>query len=1147
MNRFVRISKKLFIALLSLAVFVSMSAIRLPTVKADGTSNATQDYSGHKSWNQLTTSNGLAAAIYSADQKKLIRYQPHIYSHYDENTTTKNYMWDSYFGYGVNGGNGTWLSDVNVDSAKYVNGTNIINAVQKDNGLEFSSYYFTPFSGDNKYQSNMLVMLMKVTNTSDTDKEVSIFSTQNMHLGTDGNTDNEQSSYNSSKDYLKEYNGSNGHLAIYKNLNLSGEHHETGASGDGTNGNPWFDAKYKGRLDDHVVDKANDISVGYENRANNLSTGQSKWYGVIIGLTEDGNEDYLSNDVMSLAEPALESSPEALLTQEENWWADWHSKEKMPAGLSDQEQHVYKQSTTVLKMAQSRETGDSDGQILASLIPGEWSIAWARDGIYSIQALIDSGHYDEARDGLKFMFNASMRKADDGSGANYYQQKFIESTDKSDPTYGLGVNLSNNYLISVCRFFGNGTEESDWNNNGPNIEFDGWGLALWGADQYVKATGDTSFLNTYWHKLKTRDADLLEELIDKDTGLMQPDSSIWEEHWKPFENIGNAPARQHFAYTNITTYQGFKSAAHLASLAGDTESAAKYTQDAVNLQKAILDHFVVDTNGAQTIASSLERKSDPSKFNDGSTVEAINFGLVDPSSDLAKGMINAFDNNLRITTGSTPGYKRDQDGDTYDSREWGFIDLRIAGALARMGNNSQSKTLLDWMTSQAAANYDLIPELLDWTTQDYAGSVPMAGFGSGSYILGINDYYNQQASKAELAATQAVEKAEASKAQDDVDAARTLVQKLADGAVKSDLTHRLDAVQHAIDTDKAERAAMQATEKAEASKTQEDVDVADTLVQKLADGPVKTDLTKRLDAVQNAIDKDKAEHVATLAVEKAEASKAQEDVDAAESLVQKLADSAVKTDLTKRLDAVQNAIDKDNAERAATSAVEKAEASKSQKDVDKARTLVEKLILGDVKTKLTNRLDQLQQTIDLRKAVSEAIDAVQKAESIKSRENVDSARERVNLLPAGSLKTELLVHLAVIQATIKPEQKAFKFFTAYLIKKHAVRTGASIHAKVVKTLPAGTAVKVLKTGKWITISDQGKKRYVWGSDVKKRLFTGTLVKKHAFRSGASSSAHVIKNLKKKTSVNVLAKGKHWDKVVYSGKVGYVWSKDIKQK
>ena len=79
----------------------------------------------------------------------------------------------------------------------------------------------------------------------------------------------------------------------------------------------------------------------------------------------------------------------------------------------------------------------------------------------------------------------------------------------------------------------------------------------------------------------------------------------------------------------------------------------------------------------------------------------------------------------------------------YDSREWGFIDLRIAGALAKMGDRSESKTLIDWMTSQAQNNYYLIPELLDYTNQDYAGSVPMGGFGSGSYILALNDYYNK--------------------------------------------------------------------------------------------------------------------------------------------------------------------------------------------------------------------------------------------------------------------------------------------------------------------------------------------------------------------------------------------------------------------
>ncbi|WP_100486980.1 glycoside hydrolase family 15 protein [Sporolactobacillus pectinivorans] len=749
MNLLRRKSKQIFIILLSLIVCTALAGIRPLKVSADSGSAAAPVYTGHNSWSQLTTSNGLAAAIYSAAQGKLIRFQRHIYSHVDANSTTPNFMWDSYFGYGIDGGKATWLNNVAVDSAKYVNGTNIINAVQNDNGLQFDSYYFTPFSGKNQHQSSLLVLLMKVTNNSGTDKKVSVFSSENLHLGTDYGTTDEQTAYNANNDYLKEFNGKNGSIAIYKNLNLSNEHHETGISGSGTGNNPWYDAANNGKLDDHVVSEGNDISAGFENRTNELAAGQSKWYGVIIGLNEDRNESNLSDDVLSLANTAL-SSPEALLTQEKDWWANWHSKEKMPAGLSEQEQQVYRQSTAVLKMSQSRESGSSYGQVLASLIPGEWSIAWARDGNYSIQALIESGHYQEARDALKFMFDAKMRQAEDGSGENYYQKNFIESTDTSPPTYGLGVHLSSNYLISVCRYFGNGTEESDWNNNGPNIEFDGWGLFLWSVDQYVRATGDTGFLadnnKNYWNKLTKQDADLLIELIDPANGLIQPDSSIWEEHWTPFNVLGTAPSRQQFAYTDITAYQGLKSAADLAKLMGDERSENKYSDAAASIKDAVLNHLVVHSDGYRTIASSLERKNDPSHYNDGSTVEAINFGLVNPRSNLASGMIQAFNQNLHITTGSTPGFKRDQDGDLYDSREWGFIDLRIAGALSKMGRDGEAKTLLDWMTSQASANYNLIPELLDYNTQDYAGSVPMGGFGSGSYILGINDYYNQQKS-----------------------------------------------------------------------------------------------------------------------------------------------------------------------------------------------------------------------------------------------------------------------------------------------------------------------------------------------------------------------------------------------------------------
>ena len=564
-------------------------------------------------------------------------------------------------------------------------------------------------------------------------------------------------------------------------------------------------------------------------------------------------------------------------------------------------------------MSQVREKSEGYGQVLASLIPGEWSIAWVRDGSYSIKALIDSGHYQEAKEALNFFLNAKTKQNSDGT--NYFQKNYIESNNTSAPIYGLNTKLSSNYLLSVCRYFGDGSEDSDYNDNGPNIEFDGWGLVLWVLDDYINQTHDYSFLlnnqqvltaqqwisrkqqivdsanqglttakqttvtakNTYqtakakeeqvkqttkttintakgwikrkqgivkaakqtlrhaktaqdkqkaqawltakqaeltkelnkqnqviaqaqqqlttakdqvktaksalvnanaqqqtasnwlkvkqaeltkekakqepiiqenikstnWYKITTQDADLLIELANKQNGLIQPDSSIWEEHWTPYSVLKNAPARQQFAFTDITAWSGLQSAADMAQKLGFNDSYQKYSQAAAKLKTSILKNLITTEDGQQIIASSIERKGDSQHENDGSTVEAINQGLVPSNSSLAQGMIASYNKYLRIKTGSTPGFMRDQDGDLYDSREWGFIDLRIAGALAKMGDRSESKTLIDWMTSQAQNNYYLIPELLDYTNQDYAGSVPMGGFGSGSYILALNDYYNK--------------------------------------------------------------------------------------------------------------------------------------------------------------------------------------------------------------------------------------------------------------------------------------------------------------------------------------------------------------------------------------------------------------------
>ncbi|WP_160691624.1 Ig-like domain-containing protein [Clostridium sp. C2-6-12] len=130
------------------------------------------------------------------------------------------------------------------------------------------------------------------------------------------------------------------------------------------------------------------------------------------------------------------------------------------------------------------------------------------------------------------------------------------------------------------------------------------------------------------------------------------------------------------------------------------------------------------------------------------------------------------------------------------------------------------------------------------------------------------------------------------------------------GTYKTDLSNRLTAVENSIGggaTTSTE--ATKAVEKAELSHLQGDVDNAKTLVNALTDGTDKTALLSRLSTVQGIIDTNKALDDATKSVLKAENSKVQADVDSAKLLVQALADGVDKTTLLGRLDTVQSIID----------------------------------------------------------------------------------------------------------------------------------------------------------------------------------------------------------------------------------------------
>jgi GH15 family glucan-1,4-alpha-glucosidase len=318
---------------------------------------------------------------------------------------------------------------------------------------------------------------------------------------------------------------------------------------------------------------------------------------------------------------------------------------------------------------------------------------------YATVGLLRSGHYAEAKAAITFQLGAQ-------TGA---YQSYVGAP----------------YQISVVRYYGNGTEWSDENSNGPNIEFDGFGLFLWELDEYVRASGDTASLAQWWPVVKGKVADVLVGLQET-TGLVKPDSSIWEVHWNG--------QQKHFAYTTIAAANGLCSASRLATAAGDAASSTTYLAAGQKARDALLPNLRAPDG---TLAQSTEALAVGTGWLDAAVLEALDFGLVDPTRHTATATLASIESGLTPMSGR--GLMRSDAGDAYSSNEWVFIDLRAARAQELHGDAAGSAALFAWNVDQASDNYGELSELHDPVTADYAGQSPMVGFGSGAYLLRLYD------------------------------------------------------------------------------------------------------------------------------------------------------------------------------------------------------------------------------------------------------------------------------------------------------------------------------------------------------------------------------------------------------------------------
>ena len=659
----------------------------------------------HRSYDKLVSANGRAVVVLNGDNSNgpiIDVFSDHLYQQYDAGSEeTRDLLYDSYFGIRADAHTG-WLTASS--EYGYQPGTGILAIDRSQGDLDITEYVFAPLT----LEVPGFVHILEITPTGGVAVSLDAFSLHNFHLGQDsdgdGAYDDGEALWTEDGALLSEWGSITGLGMRYvpidtpTNTGCTGVWTAVGGGGD-LSGDC-------GTQDDR---KEGDDLVGAYQWALSVGARETRSLGVVQAFFSDWDSADVAHRVDSWT---AGRDATTILADERAAWAAWLAQGTAPAGLSDDELSVYSQQLVTLKMGQVVEEGSAYGQLPASLplaagdggFSHTWNIAWVRDGAYAIRGLTEAGYLDEAQAALAFLLQ--------DKAAQY-----------SDYVQGL------DYSVSACRCYGDGSEWSDADHNGPNVEFDNFGLLLWALGQWVDGGGDIAFVQDRQEIVFDKLADVLAQLVEQESngrGLIVADSSIWERHWNG--------QQKHFTYTSAWAVRGLREAADLAEAIGDTDGAARYRDVADGVAEAMCT-WLRDDDGA--LVGNLEELQQGWGYDDLAAVDAFTNGSIDAAGTVAAASFTRWDEHLAVPSGH--GYRRNDDGDAYDEQEWIMVDLRVAEARRRGCQPDAGQAIEDWITQQALENNRIIPELLDPETGDYNGPAPMMGFGAGMYVLALHN------------------------------------------------------------------------------------------------------------------------------------------------------------------------------------------------------------------------------------------------------------------------------------------------------------------------------------------------------------------------------------------------------------------------
>ncbi|MBL8615798.1 MAG: hypothetical protein JNM72_09345 [Deltaproteobacteria bacterium] len=648
-----------------------------------------------RSVHRLPVANGLAVTTFAGSAEGfgvLDRWSDRVYQvRSPGDGPVRDLLYDAYFG--VRSAEGSaWLTSYTALSP--LDGNAVIEVRRERGGLRFTERHTAPM--DLELPATLHTMTVENIG-ADVIADVELYALNNLHVGTDwgdgaGANRRERIAGGPGSGGLVEWGEETG-LVMHM------------IPAEATDLTPcvdvWRRLQEGGALDRSCEGSGDDQVGALGWQLGDLAPGEARTVGYVLAFSA-GFDTATAPPLVG--DWAAGRGAAALMDAAQADWAGHLDGMDAPDDLSAEEQAVWRAALGYLRMAQVREADDALGQIVASFpnsapvggFAHEWNITWPRDSAYAIRALAELGAVEAATAALTFLLQ------DEKNG--YYADL-------------IGVE---DYALSVCRAYGDGTEWSDDDGTGPNVELDNFGLVLWAAGAVQAAGGDLSAVRP---ALLDGVADILVESVDPAWDLIIADSSIWERHWDG--------RQRRWTYTTAFAVAGLRAAAELATAAGDGR-AATYAATADQLEAGLRAHLVSEDG---VLVANLEDHQRGLPSLDLAAVEAINLGLIDARGPEAAASFDAWE-GLRVAHGN--GFMRNDDGDLYDRHEWIMVDLRLAEALRRACRLDEARALEAWVIDQAAENYDMVPELMEPSTAAYAGPVPMLGFGSGLTLLSLH-------------------------------------------------------------------------------------------------------------------------------------------------------------------------------------------------------------------------------------------------------------------------------------------------------------------------------------------------------------------------------------------------------------------------